>query len=249
MTYISQPTAEVGESCYDLHLAELSYGCVTENVVYPIVPNGFADHYPGFKWLFHWEYTQHVQTNPYFTNLNLKAIWGYFPLLTMISNEGDQWARDEIYPDGWMGYCASSLWCTVWMYISGQTLKGWLPLFLVPVIRRKATWTCYNLACRYNTFSLSITAPLTFHYCSLNFPLLLPSIFHYCSLNFPLLLPSIFHYCSLNFPLLLPSIFHYCSLNFPLLLPSIFHYCSLNFPLLLPSIFHYCSLNFPLLLP
>ena len=28
---------------------------VSENVVYPIVPNGFADHYPVFKWLFHWE--------------------------------------------------------------------------------------------------------------------------------------------------------------------------------------------------
>ena len=27
-------------------------------------PNGFADHYPVFKWLFHWEYTQHFQTNP-----------------------------------------------------------------------------------------------------------------------------------------------------------------------------------------
>ena len=23
------------------------------------------DHYPVFKWLFHWEYTQHFQTNPY----------------------------------------------------------------------------------------------------------------------------------------------------------------------------------------
>ena len=30
---------------------------VSENVVYPIVPNGFADHYPYIiKWLFHWEY-------------------------------------------------------------------------------------------------------------------------------------------------------------------------------------------------
>ena len=29
---------------------------VSENVVYPIVPNGFADHYPVFKFLFHWEY-------------------------------------------------------------------------------------------------------------------------------------------------------------------------------------------------
>ena len=30
-------------------------------IVYPIVPNGFADHYPVSKWLFHWEYTQHFQ--------------------------------------------------------------------------------------------------------------------------------------------------------------------------------------------
>ena len=27
-------------------------------------PNGFADHYPYEKWLFHWESTQHFQTNP-----------------------------------------------------------------------------------------------------------------------------------------------------------------------------------------
>ena len=26
-------------------------------IVYPIVPNGFADHYPYEKLLFHWEYT------------------------------------------------------------------------------------------------------------------------------------------------------------------------------------------------
>ena len=31
------------------------YMGVSENVVYPIVPNGFHDHYPVFKWLFHWE--------------------------------------------------------------------------------------------------------------------------------------------------------------------------------------------------
>ena len=41
---------------------------VSENVVYPIVPNGFADHYPYEKWLFHWEYTQRFQTNPYFNH-------------------------------------------------------------------------------------------------------------------------------------------------------------------------------------
>ena len=27
-----------------------------ENIVYPEKPNGFADHYPYEKWLFHWEY-------------------------------------------------------------------------------------------------------------------------------------------------------------------------------------------------
>ena len=43
----------------------INYMGVSENVVCPIVPNGFADHYPVFKWLFHWEYTQHFQTNPY----------------------------------------------------------------------------------------------------------------------------------------------------------------------------------------
>ena len=34
--------------------------------------NGFADHYPVFKWLFHWEYTQHFQTNPHI--LELQAV-------------------------------------------------------------------------------------------------------------------------------------------------------------------------------
>ena len=34
---------------------------VSENVVYPIFPNGFADHYPYEKWLFHWEYTLYHQ--------------------------------------------------------------------------------------------------------------------------------------------------------------------------------------------
>ena len=33
-------------------------------------PNGFADHYPYEKWLFHWEYTQHFQTNPHRKPMN-----------------------------------------------------------------------------------------------------------------------------------------------------------------------------------
>ena len=28
---------------------------LSENRLNPIVPNGFADHYPYEKWLFHWE--------------------------------------------------------------------------------------------------------------------------------------------------------------------------------------------------
>ena len=43
-------------------IAEMMWVCL--KIVYPIVPNGFADHYPYEKWLFHWEYTQHFQTNP-----------------------------------------------------------------------------------------------------------------------------------------------------------------------------------------
>ena len=30
---------------------------LSENVVYPIVPNGFADHYPKKKLLYNWGYT------------------------------------------------------------------------------------------------------------------------------------------------------------------------------------------------
>ena len=36
---------------------------VSENSV-PLNPM-VNDHYPVFKWLFHWEYTQHFQANPY----------------------------------------------------------------------------------------------------------------------------------------------------------------------------------------
>ena len=41
---------------------------LSENVVYPFLPNGFADHYPYEKLLFHWEYTLHFQTNPFGSN-------------------------------------------------------------------------------------------------------------------------------------------------------------------------------------
>ena len=35
----------------------INYLGLSENVVYPEKPNGFADHYPYEKWLFHWGYT------------------------------------------------------------------------------------------------------------------------------------------------------------------------------------------------
>ena len=35
----------------------------------------------------------------YFTNLNSSAIWGWFPCKNHDSSEGEQWGRDEIYPD------------------------------------------------------------------------------------------------------------------------------------------------------
>ena len=41
---------------------------LSENVVYPEKPNGFADHYPVFKWLFHWEYTL-FSDKPIFCNI------------------------------------------------------------------------------------------------------------------------------------------------------------------------------------
>ena len=35
----------------------------------------------------------------YFANLNSSAIWGWFPFKYHDSSEGEQWGRDEIYPD------------------------------------------------------------------------------------------------------------------------------------------------------
>jgi len=38
---------------------------VAENRLNPFLPNGFADHYPVFKWLFVWEYTLFSDTPIY----------------------------------------------------------------------------------------------------------------------------------------------------------------------------------------
>jgi hypothetical protein len=45
--------------------------------------------------------------------MNSSAIWGWFPLLTIPNfhypSEGEQWGRDEIYPDGCVTTCCCSL--------------------------------------------------------------------------------------------------------------------------------------------
>ena len=44
---------------------EIHMGLVMK-IVYPKKPNGFADHYPVFKWLFHWGYTPFSDIPIYF---------------------------------------------------------------------------------------------------------------------------------------------------------------------------------------
>ena len=56
MEYIYIHVCPRFETYFFLRLTNLYMG-VSENVAYPFLPNGSADHYPVFKWLFHWEYT------------------------------------------------------------------------------------------------------------------------------------------------------------------------------------------------
>ena len=72
--------------CYDYVIVTYNMG-VSENSV-PLKPM-VTDHYPVFKWLFHWEYSPNIfrQTHIYiYPNQEtiIKPIWGWFPLLTMI---------------------------------------------------------------------------------------------------------------------------------------------------------------------
>ena len=72
---------------------------VPENVVYPKKPNGFADHYPVFKWLFHWEYTQHFQTNPYATILTQAFTQSEVSSVFISSSHSSASCR-RFFPDG-----------------------------------------------------------------------------------------------------------------------------------------------------
>ena len=58
------------------------YGFVWKWLVF-YKPNGFADHYPYEKWLFHWGYTQHFQTYP---NIFSEIPWESPNRSTMRSN-------------------------------------------------------------------------------------------------------------------------------------------------------------------
>ena len=99
------------------------YEGVSENVVYPIVPNGFADHYPVFKWLFHWEYTQHFQTNPWtkLWSLDLLESWQKLSdenasscsgALSRFVKSSITWSlsKDAVYPANASGDNDDTLW-------------------------------------------------------------------------------------------------------------------------------------------
>ena len=52
---------------------------LSENVVYPIVPNGFADHYPYEKWLAIIGGISHFQTSPYSSVFETRLAIGTLP--------------------------------------------------------------------------------------------------------------------------------------------------------------------------
>ena len=72
---LSRATYEDGpESLSDSSRLQMNLNLgVSENRLNPIVPNGFADHYPVFKWLSLGILTQHFQTYPYFTSIKLNV--------------------------------------------------------------------------------------------------------------------------------------------------------------------------------
>ena len=97
---------------------------VSENVVYPIVPNGFADDYPVFKWRFHWEYTQHFQVQTQIQlprRLSRPGHWfprrrGVFELNRVGAKGGEGRARGRA--DGLVK------WWMIWWVALCQTLRG-----------------------------------------------------------------------------------------------------------------------------
>ena len=62
---------------------------VSENREHPIVPNGFADHYPYEKWLFYWEYTLFSDKPKPQNSLMLSAVLDPEHSLGTLSEFGD----------------------------------------------------------------------------------------------------------------------------------------------------------------
>ena len=60
---------------------------VSENRLNPIVPNGFADHYPYEKWLFHWEYSL-FSDKPISSYLHI-FVWGISVTIVTTKNYKD----------------------------------------------------------------------------------------------------------------------------------------------------------------
>ena len=107
---------------------------LSENVVHPIVPNGFADHYPVFKWLFHWEYTLFSD----------KPKWFQTPRdETGVSNLAKYRCKKSHLPPLWLSFLYNGLEklgemgndlrnicdTTVWLIPCMKECKGWkIPL-------------------------------------------------------------------------------------------------------------------------
>ena len=66
----------------------------------PFLPNGFADHYPVFKWLFHWEYTL-FSDKP--KTLRLRQDWARNP------NDNNDVRWQAIMGQNWKSYKPVSL--------------------------------------------------------------------------------------------------------------------------------------------
>ena len=93
---------------------------VSENVVYPVSPNGFADHYPKNKWLFHWEYTLFSGS----THVNITSRCPkLFPAIDL--------------------YMWIIWWCE--MFYIQPCLGSWTYFFLERVV--ETTWCCWLGAC------------------------------------------------------------------------------------------------------
>ena len=54
---------------------------VSENSENPFSPNGFADHYPVFKWLFVWGYTL-FSDKPILCIIYYVQLWPWLPVIT-----------------------------------------------------------------------------------------------------------------------------------------------------------------------